>query len=222
MAPAVLGVDPQDAELNSQNGAIESVVSVWNGSEYDVQFVSDPGGTDPPDVDLIVTPSVDDLDPKIAIDGTGHRWVVWWRNGSPSSVLVTDRSVTGTSWSSPETLSDPGDDASSPIITIHDSDPFVAFEIDASSGTDIAVTGGTGPDPWPERIIVANTGNAGDLDMRWHSESGELWLTWIDSSTQVGYVVYDAATDTWSVAAYESYTNDPSTARDAIRDAVLN
>lgn len=46
-----------------------------------------------------------------------------------------------------------------------------------------------------------------------HADSGNLWVTWIDSTDDVGWVEYDRVSETWSAAAYEPYS--PDTVADA-------
>jgi len=98
----------------------------------------------------------------------------------------------------------------------------VAFEIDVTSGVSIGVARlDEDPDPFPTRAIVATTEST-ILDTRIIADSGHLWVTWVDSTNDVGWSEYDYPPETWAAPSYESYAQDDvQAARGRIRGAVL-
>jgi hypothetical protein len=54
------------------------------------------------------------------------------------------------------------------------------------------------------------------------AESGKLWVTWVDSSSHVGWVQYDYTLESWSGVSVESYASETvADARGRIRTEVL-
>jgi hypothetical protein len=213
---------PPDSEVNPQTGAIEIVDESNIGSNSDIRYIINTGDGDPPLVSFLTTNAADDNRPRVEIESDGDSWIVWWRSGSTDQVLFRRRDhVTGT-WQTERLVSDPEDSSRNPEITHDGTDGWVTFEIDGPTGVDIGVVRiDEDPDPFPSPAVVATTSYT-DLDSRIIFESGRLWVTWIDTTSDVGWSEFDYASETWSMPSYESYEQDDvQAARDRIRSAVM-
>lgn len=212
--------DMPDSAVNPVTGLIEIADPVWSGTNHDIHYVIN---SDPPE-DLVVTSNpADDWRPRLAIAHNGDAWVVWWREGNPTTVLSRKRTQSDGSWSAERVLSPAGEDCSNPYAVVDGTGTWVAYEKHGPGAVFIAV--GViidEPEPIDAPTSIASTGYTGTLDVRAHSESGNLWVTWIDSATEVGWSEFDAASGTWSAAAYESYSGSTVVAaRAEIRTTVL-
>jgi hypothetical protein len=217
---AAVAGDPPDATLNPQSGQIEITGSVTLFGDDEIRHVV--RGPEPA-VTFLTGNSIDDLSPKIAVAPNGNTFVVWWADETTDEVLLRRFDYTEQSWSSATVLSDSGDGSRNPAIVHDGTDTWVAFEHDLAGATGIKLGVIVDePEPFGVFASIASTVYSGDLDLRVHSESGELWVTWVDSSDEVGWCVYDAGSGGWSVADYESYAQDDvPTARGRIRTDVV-
>lgn len=224
VAASALALDPQDSETNPVSGDIESVIAVLDGADYEIQHVDDPGSGAPLEVHRLSASTVDDLDPKIAIRSGGATSVVWWRDSSTPQVWVSERASPSVAFGSAAQLSDATDGGKKPRILVHDGSVWVAYRFDGAAATSLAVLErGGGGDPWPSATTVGTSAYTGDVDQRLHSESGHLWMTWVDSSTDIGWAEWDDTNEEWSVAQVETDSGgDFDAARARIRSDVLN
>lgn len=212
--------DPPDMEYNPVTGYVEAV-EVGGESGYHVQHVVDEGqggnGTS-----KTVSASMA-KNPRIAIRSTGESWVVWWQDGPTDEVLFSVRSLPD-SWSPEIRVSNVGEDSQHPEIVHSGSSTWIAYQIPAAGNTSIAVSWIIdGPEPFPTRTLLHTTSYGGNVDVVAHSESEEVWITWVESATEVGWSKYDHETDTWSGAEYESYAGtNVKAAREAIQAIVLH
>jgi hypothetical protein len=219
-----LAEDPPDSDVNPQTGSIETVDSVESTGQSDVRHAVDPGQGGPRVLEILTTSTLDDLSPRIAIDTDGDSWVVWWREGTTDEVLYRVRDLGTGTWSAEQTISDTEDDSRNPEIALDDTSVWVVFEARHSGGTDLVVTSGgmDDPSPFPGLTVLGTSALSSGVDVLLHSESGHLWVSWIDDGDDVGWREYDYASESWLSAAYESYAQDDvSSARERIRDSVL-
>jgi hypothetical protein len=217
--------EPPDAEVNPLTGDIESVESfLESGGIRQIRHVIDPGQGARVLIALLTQSPVDSLAPRIAIRGNGKPGVTWWQDGAVDAVLFMARdSLTGL-WSAPQQLSDPAQSSRNPEIVASGTAFWVAFEFDApGGGTGISVGSiGDDPEPFPDITVLVTTPYTGTVDVMAHGESGKVWTSWVHSGTLVGWSRYDAASATWTAAAYESYAQDTvDAARERIRVQVL-
>jgi hypothetical protein len=222
IAGSALATDPPSSSTNPLSGQIETADPVWSGSNYDISYVVYSGIQSSPDIETVSSDPLDDRRPRLAHAPSGDSWVTWWRDDDTDRVLVRKRTHSSGAWSSERTLSDTDEHSRNPFIVHDGSQTWVVYEEDDAAGTDIIVAVITDePDPIEIRT-VATTDHDGAVDVMAHTDSGQLWVTWIDSSTEVGWSKYDEATETWSLPVYESYASDHVTAaRLRIRETVL-
>ena len=217
-----IATDPPDSAVSPQTGDVHIADPVTTTSE-DIDYVIDPPGpqTEPGIYTLTDNP-LDDRRPRLAFASNGDSWVVWWRDDTTDKVIVRKRTESTESWTGERDVSESDESSRNPRIVHDGTDAWVVFEFDDNSDTSIGVTEITeGPDPIPSRTVVGTT-NYSAVDARIHEESGYLWVTWVDSSTLVGWSEYDYNLETWGVEETESYATDTvADARDRIRDEVV-
>lgn len=213
--------DPPDSRTNPSNSHIETVDSTLAGGDYNVRHVDTPSGGYPT-VTQLSSNSADDNGPRVSIGSSGATSVVWWRDGATDEVYYRRRSAPNTSFGSEVRISDGSEHSRSPRIAYDGGSVWIAYEVTTSGQTGIAATGTEDGEPFPGRTIVGSTSYAGDRDLLVHSESGHVWITWIDSSSQVAWSEYDKRASVWGQVGNESYSNDSvPEARGRVRATVL-
>ena len=219
----VVAADPPDSEVNPVSGYIESVYSAWENTDFNISHVTDPGDEQPIEVVIVSGHPSDDLGARIEISSAGDTWVVWWRDAATDQVLIRKRTYSDDSWSSERLVSDSGESSRNPEIVHDGSDAWVAYEFDDAGGTSVAANViNDEPDPIPDHTVVGTTSYSGDVDVLIQAESGNIWVSWVDSTSDVGWSEYDYSTASWGAPQYESYANDDvEAARARIRTTVL-
>lgn len=215
--------DPPDSEVNKESGYIETADPFLDGTNRNIRYVIDRGRGLTPHITTIADHALDDRHPQLTISADGDAWVVWWRDASTDEVLMRHRDFATGSWSDEARLSESTESSRYPALAYDGVNPWVAFEFDYGQETSIGVSMIIDdPDPVGIRTEVAGTDFAGSVDVMVLAESGKLWVTWVDSSTHVGWVEYDYTLESWSSVSVESYANDTATdARGRIRTAML-
>jgi len=129
---------PVDLSISGQNASIPKVatdpignaVAVWgrfNGSNLIIQAASLPFGanwTDPTNISL---PGKSATSPQVAIDPTGNAVAIWTRNDGVNSIIQASTQTFGGGWSTPVSLSNPGQNATNPHVIIDQSGNAVAI-----------------------------------------------------------------------------------------------
>lgn len=214
--------DPPDSAVNPVTGYIETTDAAIRGGSYDVRHVTDLGPGQPLETTYLSSDANDEVDSRILISPSGDTWVVWWRDGATDEVVFRKRAQSTGQWGPEKIASDESESASRPEVVLDGSDVWAAYEYqDAASASIGVVRIDDDPDPW-SRVTLGSTAYSGNRDVLAHAASGHLWVTWIDSGTDVGWSEYDAASETWGAAQCESYAADsPTDARARIKATVL-
>ena len=207
--------------LNPSTGRTESVWSaVPLGGSSEVFFsVLQGSGWSPSE--QITSNSLPDQQPQVALTSQGDRKLVWWRNDTVDVVLFAEKSASGGWWSTPVQVSDGQEDARSPQVAVFGATTFAAYEGVPTSGYRKVIVGKQdGPDPWP-LTQVATSSQVSALYIQLHSDSGHLWVEWVDSAIQLGWSEY--LSGSWGTAEYETYggADDIASGRGRIRSRVL-
>lgn len=208
---AAASPDAPDSRVNVVSGAIETVDTPWSGSNYNVRHVTTGGALNALVVTTLTTDAKDDLGARLAINtNDGDTWVAWWRDGAPDQVIVRRRVSAEGTWTPERVQSDPSVGSRHPSVAFDGTQPWVAYEADAPTGGTAIEVKMIEDDPMPfvTATVVANTEFTGNLDTLIQVESDRLWVTWVDSATQVAWSSYDTATGFWSVPSFESYATD--------------
>jgi len=215
--------DPPDSAINPSTGNIEIADPVWSGVNQNVDFVVQISGQKPA-VHTVTDNTLHDLRPRIAHASNGDAWVTWWRDDATDAVLIRKRHLSDGSWDTERLLSDSGESSRNPAIVFDGTNAWVAFEFDDQTDTGIAVEMIVDdPDPIGVRVVVGTTDFGDTTAPMAHAEQGHLWVTWIDGESDVGWVEYDYASDTWSLSTTESYATDSvADARNRIRAIVVD
>lgn len=213
--------DTPDSEVNPQSGYIETVDPVQSGSNQDLRYVIDHGISS--SVFLISNDPAPDQRPRMRLAPNGDSWVVWWRDETVDTVLFRKRSYSTGSWASERVLSASSESSRDPVVAYDGSSAWVAYAFDDTDGTAVGVNKAVDePDPISDRVKLAEPEFGGELDVLILTESGHLWVTWVDSSSDVGWCEYDYGSETWSSPTYESYATDSvEDARERVRSSVI-
>ena len=222
LGASAIALPQPDFRINPVTGRVEAVDPVWTGSNYDIDYVVDPGNFAELQSTGLAANALDDLDPRLTIGNDGSAWVAWWRDGSVDQVLLRKRAGSSGSWSGELLVSAAGESSRKPRIATDGQRAWVAFQLDSGNQTSVAVNViDDEPDPMGSRWILKTTSFSA-VDVMVQTESGHVWVTWVDSSSQVGWAEYDATADHWNSPAYQPYTlGDVRAARSAIRALVL-
>ncbi len=220
----LLASEPPDSALNPSTGAVETADSPLDGPAFKVRHTINPGQGQRPIVFDVAIESAGDPEPRLAIGRNGDTWVTWWSRTSPSRVMIRKRTHQTGAWSEPRIVSGTDENGAHPRIAHDGSSPWVAYLAATAEGTTIEALQiiDDGPDPFgPAGVAV--TGYSGDVDLQLTAEAGQLWVTWIDSESEIGWSRYDAESGTWSSPHREPYATDGvATARSRIRWTVLD
>ena len=220
-AAAQVAVDPPHIELNAATGLIEAVDSTWSGNNYNVRFTE---GTVAGEMSYslpLTTNPANDLDPRIACTAKGDVVVVWWRDLTTDAIVCRKRSIVTGAWSPEKLLGVANESGSRPRVVDVGNDAWVAYQIQKNQTRAVGAQV-IEDDSEPTRTIVATTSYSGNLDIQIMFESGNLWITWIDSASRVGYSEYNPTTELWTSAAVESFASDSiAAARARIRARIL-
>jgi hypothetical protein len=221
---ASLATDPPDSKLNPMSGLIETTDSVWQVDNHNVRHVINLGGGYKTRTHMVTLGPLNDHGPRLAIEDDGDSFVVWWREGEVDQVMLRIRSYADDVWSTEKLVSESDENSRNPEITYDGANPWIVHEFDDTEGRSVSVRAiNDGPNPFGIRAIVSTTDYPGDLDTMIHAESGHLWVSWIDSTTEVGWSEYDYGSESWGVESYEWYADDSvESARARIRSAVMN
>lgn len=222
LAPARASDFP-DAAINPVDGAIELTDAVVDGQEKQIRHVIEPLAAEPPEVAILTESASDNLDPRIEIETTGNTWIVWWRDDATAQVLYRVRDYATGAWSAESRVSEVGVGSRNPQIAHDGATTWVAYEAAGSSGISVVLAGTTdSAEPFPTGTTIATTTFTGSLGLTLQSESGHTWVTWVDSSTEVGWSEYNAPSETWGAAQFQGYSgSNVAAARAAIRSAIL-
>jgi hypothetical protein len=200
--------NPEAAWSNTAGGSSDILYSYLNGASWTEEVaVADDGANG--------------VSPAIVIDGSGNRTIAWETSDSPARIELSSKPYSGGSWSSPVIVSDTDESSRAPSTAIFNGDAYIAYEVVPSSGgrlVKVARDDGQGNYP---RTTVRTTSSTNPLDSRIHSESGHLWVEWIDEAGVLGWSEY--VHDEWTAMDTQSFESekDLNLAHDLVRVTVL-
>ena len=221
-AGAALAENLPDSALNQQSGAIEIAYPTWSGSNLDIDYVVNSGNG--LEVFHVTTHPLDDLRPRLAVAPDGDAWIAWWRDDATDQVLIRRRHFAAGIWDAERVISTGDESSRNPAVTYDGTDAWVVYEVDAPGGNTGVVVRIVidEPDPVGVQVVLAET-DFDTPDVKIHSEQGQLWVTWVDSVTEVGWSRYDYQNETWSLPSFESYLQDSvADARDRIHQQIVD
>jgi hypothetical protein len=205
----VLASDPPDSEFNPQTNQIESTDSFMVNSIFHVRIATFPQDNSPPQVLNLSTNGSDDLSPRLEIQPDGDSWVVWYRDAAIDDVLLRRRKLATGIWSSELSLGDGVAQSRNPELLDDTQDIWVVFNARNPDPSIIVRKIIDEPDPIGlPGTVLHTTSFTGDLDTRIHYDTGDLWVSWVDSTSMVGWSEYDYISGTWSLPSFEDYSLD--------------
>lgn len=192
---------------NPVTGHEERVTAESDGHDLEIRWSERIGGSWVNEL-VLSDNTVDDSCPQLAFDATGATAVVWREAGSKGRVIYRARkSVAGVwSWQSPPVLvSDGVNDASRPSVAFVEGQPWVAWHELTSAGLAkiVVANGADGLEPWPSvfaQFELGTTAFAGPHSVQVFREAGHLWITWVQSATELRFRERDPASGTWASA----------------------
>ncbi len=142
-----------------------SLIAVWRGDNGDYDIIqssrsTNSGASWSTPVDLSLT-GQDANSPRVSADGSGNAVAVWRRSDGDNNMIQSSRSSNGgLSWSTPENLSESGQDADDPRIAVDGSGNAVAVWRRSDGNDDIVqssrlVAGGAS---WSTPVNVSPAG----------------------------------------------------------------
>lgn len=183
-----------------------------------------------------------DFAPSVVLDGWNNRFIAWNNTrGSRVSVMLAGVRNDGTDQTGVLELTARQRDGRKPSLAAFGDDVYVAYEDQANGNDDVPYIAidRVMPDRDPDRSLHCSGENTPDLsrsatirtaltDRALHGEplvnveDGELWITWIDSRTRVGWVELTGP-GTFSEPAYRPYDPNlgPEGTLEDIRNQVL-
>jgi len=218
---AAFCVDPPDLRINAVSGLIEVVDATWSETNYNVRYTQVTSTGQPASSIVLSSNTANDVDPCIASAGNGDVVVAWWRDLKADAVVYRKRSIATGAWTLERAVGLAGESNSHPRVVYAGDDPWVAYQIQEFKAKSVGAQI-IDDDPEPFRSIIATTSYSGDLEIQLNAEESHLWVTWIDSASNVGYAEYDSDERVWSAPTREPFPGDSvSSARSRIRDRVL-
>jgi hypothetical protein len=134
----------------------------------------------------------DDLDPAWFQDAAGRQHAAWWRAGAAGAggmILHAWREPGQPAFSAEEIVSAPGEAARNPSLTVLPSgEVLIAYETDSVLGVRrvIVASKDLGSGGY-QRQVLAESSYSGSLSPEVGARAGKAWVSWIDSTSAVGY-----------------------------------
>lgn len=212
---STVGAGVADLEQNPVTGYLESVGLTSAGVVHTV----DPGPMGQK-VMTVLDPSIGS-DPRLSISAAGDTSVVWL--DPTGSVFYRQRLLATTIWAPTLALSGIATASTVPAIATAGNGAWVAYETEVDGERTVALTEIIdNAEPFGQSTIAV-VGGSQDLDLRVFQESGEVWVAWDDTTTQIAWSTLDPVSYVWS--ASQTLTYDPANKAGTylvIRDLVVD
>jgi hypothetical protein len=154
--------------------------------------------------------AANELDPQLVLDPDGSVHLFYWVDGATPQVFHVVAPADLSSWSTPALVSLPGQCASHPSAAFYNGVLHVAYEVhDFGDGAPRDVVLARFENGAFTTEVVAMTDNLGDVSPQVHSQSGRLWVDWVDAETTggSGELAWTRLTapGQWDVIRYEPF-----------------
>lgn len=186
---------------NSVQG-FDVVISAFTGGAWSTPYV-------------VAGSTANELDPEVFLDPAGNVHLVYWVDtGTSQTVFHVQADPNLTSWSAPQPVSGPGEAACRPVGIVHGGIVRVVYEVHtAGYGTaprSVVLTRKDGSNFVAE--VIATTNNTSDVWPAVHSQSGALWVDWVDAHGTTEFEgemawVRLGANGSWEPVNYEPFDN---------------
>jgi len=156
-------------------------------------------------IEFVTSSTVDELDPRIYVDGQDDVYVTWWENDSSSRVMAVKRINNG--WGVPIQLGT----GRRPSVAMWDGGLVVAYERDNALGSGQEIVFARSSmntiGEFVPPVVVATTSRTGRLDPVIHASGGVLWIDWKAADDIIAVTRLDGGV--WQSTVNRSWT-DPS------------
>ncbi len=204
--------------VNPQTGRPEAVWCHWDGVDTEIVWSRFDGQvwTEP---ELVTTNSVSDEAPSIAFDVDGAVAIAWESHETTTRVEYRERQTSG-EWSPVIHVSDGTANASNPVVNRYEGQIRVGY-IQPGVGPQralIVANSETDPSPFPSYFtpeIIAMISFSGDIAPELHSYPNSLFMTWVNSSTEIGFANFNGTS--WQAPQIETYSSTEDLPRARIR-----
>jgi hypothetical protein len=161
---------------------------------------------------VVGNPSASEKDPSLVLGPDGFIHVFYWVDGATAQVFETHAPSDLSSWSTPVLISDSAKPSCRPAGGVIDGVLRVAYEVHdfgyQNSPRQVVLARQDGSGFVPE--VVALTNNLGDVWPQVHSQSGKVWVDWIDAenngSGEIAWTRVDAQGH-WDPLHYEPFAS---------------
>jgi hypothetical protein len=148
----------------------------------------------------------DELDPFLFLGPDNSVHIVYWVNGTPRQVMHRQAPPDLSSWSDPERVSQPNEEACRPAGVFYNGVLRVAYEVHnfgfGNTPREVVLARREETGFVPE--IVAITNYAGEVQPQPHVHAGKFWLDWMDADNEAAWVRLDS-NGRWEPTRYEPF-----------------
>ena len=195
-------------EINGVTYEVECAFTINQSGERELAFSETVNGVWNQISVLTATTGVHEEDPAITSTPSGGSKIVFWRNMPASEIWMVERTSSAAAWSVPHKVSASSDPASYPSTAMAFGKVHIGYEVTRADGTkDIIVAGRLDNNPaasfQPE--VIAHIGYTGKADVEVESHGAHLWVSWIQSATQLGWSSWQGGI--WSPVQFENYSS---------------
>lgn len=197
-----------------------SPVVVWAynaGSDHDIA-IAEWTGTTWSSIEFLTNTTVDELDPRIFVEGDGTLHVTWWTMEAPQRVLLARKPTGSSTWDAPiEVIAG----CRRPSVAVHDTGRRVSCERDSmipGVSQEVVILREESGSFIEEAVMP--TSRSMPLESVLHVAEGQLWIDWKSDGQTLGYVEYTQGS--WSVVGQESWLDPTWLGVESSRKAVEN
>lgn len=157
----------------------------------------------------------------VASTTAGEVKIAWGTHEAIDRVFMRSLAPSIGVWGPEILVSDPAEPSGHPSIVVYNGATYVALESTQPSGSRSAKVTKVDSAGTVERSLVGDTSSHSALGIRLHSESGHLWMEWLESTASLGYSAM--VNGVWQAPQHEPCTgpSDIDPARARIRSHVL-
>jgi hypothetical protein len=152
-----------------------------------------------------------DLDPQLVVDDAGVVHLFYWQDGASPQVMRVQTADLVT-WTAPQLVSEPGEDACRPAAAVFQGVLRVAYEVHdfgfGNTPRQVVLAREEGGSFVKE--VVAITSNFGIVAPEVHVHAGRLWVDWVDAeNAEAGEVAWTRldVQGHWEPIRYEPFEN---------------
>lgn len=201
-----------------------SPVGVWAynaGTDHDIAF-SEWDGNAWTTTAFLTSSTVDERDPRVAIEADGTVHVVWWTVGATEKIYLATRPAASTAWGPAVLVTTGNEEGRRPSVAVDAGGLRVAYERDSTEPgmlQDVVVATQQGGGGFVLEL-VGSTVRTDRLDAMIHTEQSHLWVDWKHEATEFGCAEWLGSS--WSPIAPEPWTDPSWVGVEGVRKTIRN